>query len=68
METEKIHKGDNYMSENTKIYDEIERKRAAQKKEEQQQLKNQTKADATNRSLGIRKRNQSSLFDSLESK
>lgn len=56
------------MSENTKIYDEIERKRAAQKKEEGQQLKNQIKADATNRALGIRKRNQSSLFDSLESK
>ena len=57
-----------YMSENTKIYDEIERKRAAQKKEEGQQLKNQIKADATNRALGIRKRNQSSLFDSLEIK
>lgn len=63
------------MSENTKdikqpklSYDEIERKRAAQKKEEGQQLKNQIKADATNRALGIRKRNQSSLFDSLESK
>ena len=63
----KIHKGDNNMSENSKIYDEIERKRAAQKKEEDQQLKNQLKADATNRALGIRKRNQSSLFDSLES-
>ncbi len=63
------------MSKNTKdikqlkpSYDEIERKRTAQKKEEDQQLKNQIKADATNRSLGIRKRNQSSLFDSLESK
>lgn len=63
------------MSTNTKdikqlklSYDEIERKRAAQKKEEDQQLKNQTKADATNRALGIRKHNQSSLFDSLESK
>lgn len=55
------------MPTNTKIYDEIERKRAAQKKEEDQQLKNQTKADATNRALGIRKRNQSSLFDSLGS-
>lgn len=63
----KIHKGDNYMLKNTKIYDEIERKRSAQKKEEDQQLKNQTKADATNRALGIRKRNQSSLFDSLGS-
>lgn len=56
------------MSTNTKIYDEIERKRSAQKKEDEQQLKNQAKADATNRALGIRKRNQSSLFDSLESK
>lgn len=53
------------MPKNTKMYDEIERKRASQKKEEDQLLKNQTKADATNRSLGIRKRNQSSLFDSL---
>lgn len=56
------------MPKNTKIYDEIERKRYAQKKEDDQQLKNQTKADATNRALGIRKRNQSSLFESLESK
>lgn len=55
------------MSENSKIYDEIERKRAAQKKEESQQLKNQIKADQTNRALGIRKRDQSSLFDSLGS-
>lgn len=50
---------------NSKIYDEIERKRAAQKKDEDQQLKNQTKADATNRALGIRKRGQSSLIESL---
>jgi hypothetical protein len=55
------------MSENSKIYDEVERKRAAQKKEDDQQSKNQIKADATNRALGIRKRNQSSLFDSLGS-
>lgn len=53
------------MSENTNMYDEIERRRAAQKKEDDQKLKNQLKADATNRALGIRKRNQSSLFDSL---
>lgn len=53
------------MSENTKIYDDIARKRAAMKKDEGQQSKNQIKADATNRALGIRKRNQSSLFDSL---
>jgi hypothetical protein len=53
------------MSENSKIYDDMARRRAIQKKDEDQQLKNQIKADATNRSLGIRKRNQSSLFDSL---
>lgn len=53
------------MSENSR-YDGFARKRTNQKKDEEQQLKNQIKADATNRSLGIRKRNQSSLFDSLE--
>lgn len=56
------------MSDNSTIYDEIERKRSAQKKEDEKQLKNQAKADATNRALGIRKRGQSSLFDSLGSK
>jgi flagellar motility protein MotE (MotC chaperone) len=55
------------MSENSRIYDDIERKRAVKKKEDDQQLKNQIKGDATNRALGIRKRNQSSLFDSLGS-
>lgn len=53
------------MSDNSKIYDEITRSRSAKKKDDDQKIKNQLKADATNRALGIRKRNQSSLFESF---
>lgn len=53
---------------NTKIYDNAERRRSALRKQEFEQARNQLKADITNRSLGIRKKGQSSLLDLLDDK